>query len=222
MAERLTNIVRRNTRLIGQRRECVSQLMQNNLRQVVICEKFAEQLRQIIWSKRLAVLHHDHIIVIVVGILIFCPARLLILLRRLQHIAQRIRQVQRARRGRRFRAILDSLFTGLRARILNRDGLVFKVNIAPPQTAQLTAAQSEIRTDIHRKLEPRSDSLVEQNTKLLRRVKLRLALTLFRRRHRTHRIFRDVLLPFHRVQRVRQQVMMLDDRMPSFPRSAAR
>ena len=67
------------------------------------------KLRQIIRSERPAVLHHDHIIVIVVGILIFCPARLLILLRRLQHIAQCIRQVQRARRGRRFRAFLEFL-----------------------------------------------------------------------------------------------------------------
>ena len=80
---------------------------------------------------------------------------------------------------------------------------MFKANIAPPQTAQLAAAQSEIRTDIHRKLEPRSDSLVEQNAKLFGRVELRLVLSLFRRRDRTHRIFRDVLLPFHRVQRVR-------------------
>ena len=99
---------------------------------------------------------------------------------------------------------------------------MFKVNIAPPQTAQLAAVQSEIRTDIHRQLEPRSDSLGEQNTKLFGRVKLRLALTLFRRRDRTHRIFRDVLLPLRRVQCVRQQIMMLDDRMPSFARSAAR
>lgn len=68
-----------------------------------------QQLGQIIRPERPAVLHHDHIIVIVVGILIFCPARLLILLRRLQHIAQCIRQVQRARRGRRFRAFLDFL-----------------------------------------------------------------------------------------------------------------
>ena len=142
--------------------------------------------------------------------------------RRLQHIAQRIRQVQRARRGRRFRALLNFLFTRLRARILNRDGLVFKVNITSPQAAQLAAAQSEIRTDIHRQLEPCSDSLGEQNTKLLGRVKLRLALTLFRRRYRTHRIFHDILLPLRRVQCVRQQVMMLDDRMSSFPRSAAR
>ena len=196
--------------------------MQHDFRQVVVREELSEQHRQIIRSERPAVLHHDHIIVIVVGILIFCPARLLILLRRLQHIAQCIRQIKRARRGRRFRALLDFLFTRLRARILNRDGLVFKVNIAPPQTAQLAAAQSEIRADIHRQFEPRSDSLVEQSAKLFGRVELRLALTLFRRRHRTHRIFRDVLLPFHRVQRVRQQVMMLDDRMPSFPRSAAR
>lgn len=79
----------------------------------------------------------------------------------LQHIAQCIRQIKRARRGRRFRALLDFLFTGLRARILNRDGLVFKVNIALPQAAQLAAAQSETRTDIHRQLEPRSDSLGE-------------------------------------------------------------
>lgn len=81
-----------------------------------------------------------------------------------------------------FVAFLDFLLPAWRARILNRDGLVFKVNIAPPQTAQLAAAQSEIRTDIHRQLEPRSDSLGEQNTKLFGRVKLRLALTLFRRR----------------------------------------
>ena len=99
---------------------------------------------------------------------------------------------------------------------------MFKVNIAPPQTAQLAAAQSEVGTDIHRQLDPRSDSLVEQSAKLFGRVELRLALTLFRRRDRTHRIFRDVLLPLRRVQCVRQQIMMLDDRMPSFARSAAR
>ena len=78
------------------------------------------------------------------------------------------------------------------------------------------------RTDKHRQLEPRSDSLGEQNTKLFGRVKLRLALTLFRGRYRTHWIFRDVLLPLRRVQRVRQQIMMLDDRMTSFARSVAR
>lgn len=217
----ITDIVRRNTYLIGQRRECVPQLVQYDFRQVVVRKELAKQLGQIIRPERLAVLHHDHIVVIVVGVLVFCPARLLMLLRRLQHIAQRIRQIKRARRGRRFGAILDFLFTSLRARILNRDGLVFKVNIVPPQTAQLAAAQSEIRADKHRQLEPRSDSLGEQNTKLLRRVELRLALTLFRRRDRTHRIFRDVLLPLRRVQRVRQQIMMLDDRMPSSPRSAA-
>lgn len=211
MSERLADIIRRNACLIGQRRECMPQLMQHDFRQVVVHEEFAEQLRQIIRPERPAVLHHDHIIVIVVGVLVFCPARLLMLPRRLQHIAQCIRQIKRARRGRRFGALLDFLFTSLRARILNRDGLVFKVNIAPPQTAQLTAAQSELRTDKHRQLEPRSDSLVEQNAKLFRRVELRLALTLFR----------DVLLPLRRVQRVRQQVMMLDDRMPSFPQSAA-
>lgn len=198
------------------------QLMQHNLRQIVIRKELAEQLRQIIRPERPAVLHNDHIIVIVVGVLVFCPARLLMLPRRIQHIAQCIRQIKRVRRGRRFGALLDFLFTGLRARILNRDGLVFKVNIAPPQAAQLAAAQSEIRTDIHWKLEPRSDSLGEQNTKLFGRVELRLVLTLFRGRDRTHRIFRDVLLPLRRVQRVRQQVMMLDDRMPSFPQSAAR
>ena len=135
---------------------------------------------------------------------------------------QCIRQIKRARRGRRFRALLDFLFTGLRARILNRDGMVFKVNIAPPQAAQLAAAQSEIRADKHRQFEPRSDSLVEQNAKLFGRVELRLALTLFRGRYRTHWIFRDVLLPLRRVQRVRQQIMMLDDRMTSFARSVAR
>ena len=188
------------------------QLMQHDFRQIVVHKELAEQLRQIIRPERLAVLHHDHIVVIVIGVLVRCPARLLMLLCCLQHIAQCIRQVQRARRGRRFRALLKFLFTGLRARILDRDGLIFKVNITPPQTAQLTAAQSELRTDKHRQLEPRSDSLVEQNAKLFRRVELRLALTLFR----------DVLLPLRRVQRVRQQVMMLDDRMPSFPRSAAR
>lgn len=190
------------------------QLMQHNLRQIVIRKELAEQLRQIIRAERPAVLHNDHIVVIVIGILIFCPARLLMLLCCLQHIAQCIRQIKRARRGRRFRALFDFLFTGLRARILNRDGLVFKVNIAPPQ--------AEIRADKHRQLEPRSDSLGEQNTKLFWRVKLCLALTFFRRRDRTHRIFRDVLLPLRRIQCVRQQVMMLDDRMPSFPRSAAR
>ena len=163
--------------------------MQHDFRQVVVREELAEQLGQIIRPERLAVLHHNHIVVIIVGVLVFCPARLLMLLRRLQHIAQRIRQIKRARRGCRFRALLNLFFTSLRARILNRDGLVFKVNIAPPQTAQLAAAQSEIRTDIHRQLEPCSDSLGEQNTKLLRRVKLRLALSLFRRRDRTHRIF---------------------------------
>ena len=213
MAKRLADIIRRNARLIGQRRECVPQLMQYDLRQIVIRKEVAEQLRQIIRPERPAVLHHDHIVVIVVGILIFCPARLLMLSRRLQHIAQRIRQVQRARRGRRFGALLDFLFTRLRARILDRDGLVFKVNIAPPQSAQLAAAQSEIRADKHRQFEPCSDSLVEQNAKLFGRVELRLALTLFRRRDRTHRIFRDVLLPLRRVQRVRQQIMMLDDRI---------
>ena len=213
MSERLADIVRRNACLIGQRRECVPQLMQYDLRQIIIREELAEQLRQIIRPERPAVLHHDHIVVVVVGILIFRPARLLMLLRRLQHIAQCIRQIKRARRGRRFRALLDFLFTRLRARILNRDGLVFKVNIAPPQSAQLAAAQSEIRADKHRQLEPRSDSLVEQNAKLFGRVELRLALTLFRRRDRTHRIFRDVLLPLRRVQRVRQQIMMLDDRI---------
>lgn len=162
-----------------------------------------QQLGQIIRPERPAVLYHDHIIVIAVGVLVFCPARLLMLLRRIQHIAQCIRQIKRARRGRRFGALLDFLFTGLRARILNRDGLVFKVNIAPPQAVQFATAQSEIRIDIHRQFEPRSDSLVEQNAKQFGRVKLRLALSLFRRRDRTHRIFRDVLLPFHRVQRVR-------------------
>lgn len=196
--------------------------MQHDFRQVVVREELSEQLGQIIRPEWLAVLHHDHIIVIAVGVLVFCPARLLMLLRCLQHIAQCIRQIKRARRERRFGALLDFLFTSLRARILNRDGLVFKINIAPPQAAQLAAAQSEIRTDIHRQLEPRSDSLVEQNAKLFGRVELRLALSLFRRRDRTHRIFHDILLPLRRVQRVRQQVMMLDDRMPSFPRSAAR
>ena len=213
MSERLADIIRRNARLIGQRRERMAQLVQHDLRQIVIRKELAEQLGQIIRPERPAVLHHDHIVVIVIGILVLCPARLLMLPRRLQHIAQCIRQVQRARRGRRFRALLDFLFTSLRARILNRDGLVFKVNIAPPQTAQLAAAQSEIRADKHRQFEPRSDSLVEQNAKLFGRVELRLALTLFRRRHRTHRIFRDVLLPLRRVQRVRQQIMMLDDRI---------
>ena len=138
----------------------VPQLMQYDFRQVVIRKELAEQLRQIIRPERLAVLHHDHIIVIAVGVLVFCPARLLMLLRCLQHIAQCIRQIKRARRGRRFGALLDFLFTSLRARILNRDGLVFKVNIAPPQTAPLPAAQSEIRTDLHPKHTPRSDSLV--------------------------------------------------------------
>lgn len=153
--------------------------MQHDFRQVVVHKELAEQLRQIIRPERLAVLHHDHIVVIVIGILIFCSARLLILLRRLQHIAQRIRQIKRARRGRRFGALLDFLFTGLRARILDSDGLVFKADTAPPQAAQLAAAQSEIRADKHRQFEPRSDSLVEQNAKLFGRVKLRLALTLF-------------------------------------------
>ena len=90
---------------------------------------------------------------------------------------------------------------------------MFKVNIAPPQTAQLAAAQSEVGTDIHRQLEPRSCHFIQQNAQLLRRVEFRLALTLFRRRHRTHRIFRDVLLPLRCIQRVRQQIMMLDDRI---------
>ena len=102
--------------------------MQHDFRQVVVREELSEQLGQIIRPEWLAVLHHDHIIVIAVGVLVFCPARLLMLLRCLQHIAQCIRQIKRARRERRFGALLDFLFTSLRARILNRDGLVFKIN----------------------------------------------------------------------------------------------
>ena len=161
--KRLADIIRRNARLIGQRRECMPQLMQHDLRQIVIRKKLAEQLRQIIRPERPAVLYHNHIVVIVVGILIFCLARLLILLRRLQHITQRIRQIQCACRRYRFGALFNLFLSRLRARILNRDSLALTINIAPPQTEQFTAPQTEVGTDIHRQLEPRPCHFVQQN-----------------------------------------------------------
>lgn len=52
MSERLADIICRNARLIGQRRECVPQLMQYDLRQIVIRKELAEQLGQIIRPER--------------------------------------------------------------------------------------------------------------------------------------------------------------------------